>query len=237
MDNDNILISTGWYADQERHKNYNQRSQLTFASNWFCDYWMPYIERYINPGKYFIYSCECPVKPIFDKKDVNKIEIVYASRNASLLDHRHGFHAGVMLGLQYALCEGRDFLYIEQDCLVVGLDKVIDWARCNIHDKLIVYGWDPWWFHPGWAEQSLMFVPNYAIPTVLYLINNARVHENNMGIPEMNWHNLFQNCFVAWPFGYGRHQVTDWGQPMFYKQQVTDGEVEKFINLETKVRN
>ena len=176
-----------------------------------------------------MYSCDCPVKPVFHNLD--RIEIVYASRNASLLDHRHGFHSGVMLGLQYALCEGLDFLYIEQDCMVYGLDKAVDWARTNIRDRLIVYGFTPWCFHPGWAEQSLMFVPNQAIPAVLWIINTARVHEINQGIPEMIWHNLFQNCFVAWPFGYGRHCVNDWEQPMFFKQQLTDSEIEKFLKL------
>ena len=229
MNKSKLLISTGWYSDTERHRNYNQRSQLTFASNWFCDYWMPYIERFVVPDRYFIYSCDCPVKPMFYKLD--RIEIVYASRNAKLLSHRHGFHAGVMLGLQYALCEGLDFLYIEQDCFVYGLDKMVDWARTHIHDKLIVYGWQPWWFNPGWAEQSLMFVPNQAIPTVLWIINTARVHENNVGIPEVNWHNLFQNAFVKWPVGYGRCAVSDWDGSMFFKQQLTDKEVERFWGM------
>lgn len=226
-----LLISTGWYADRERHKDYCQRSQLTFASNWFNDYWMPYIERFIVPDRYFVYSCQCPVKPVFDKINIDKVELVYASRDAALLDHRHGFHAGVMLGLQYALCEAMDFLYIEQDCFVFGLDKAVEWARTNIQDKLIIYGGYPYWFHDNWAEQSLMFVPNHAIPAVLYIINNARVHEDNSGIPEVKWHHLFKDSARFWSFGYGRHKVGYWNREMIYKQQLTDEEIKIFWGL------
>ena len=150
---------------------------------------------------------------------------------AKELDHRHDYHAALMVSLQYAYANEMDWLNVEQDCLVYGLDKVVQWARDHIVDKMIIFGWKPWCFQTNWAEQSLMFVPFHSIPSVLYFINQAMVHINNIGVPEKNWYNLFKNSFVAWPFGYGRHPVKDWSGDMFYRQQVSDKDIEQFIEL------
>lgn len=227
-----LLIATSWYSDATIHNRYQHRSKKVLEPNWLRDYWQPYVERFVVPDRYFCYVSNCDIMPYEDTFAASSNwEYVVGYDYAKKLDHRHDYHAALMLSLQYAFCNGMDWLNLEQDCLCYGLDKVLEWANNNINDKLIIYGWDPWWYRPGWAEQSLMYVPRLTIPAVLYIINNARVHENLAGCPEVNWHQLFCNSFISWPFGYGRCEVKDWSGEMFFKQQVTDREIDNFLGL------
>ena len=225
-----LLIATSWYSDPEKHKDYGSRSKKVLEANWIRDYWQPYIERFVMPEQYFCYISNCDIMPCEDTF-LKNWNYVIGYDYAKKLDHRHDYHAALMVSLQYAYANELDWVSIEQDCLVYGLDKVVQWARDHVADKLIIFGWKPWCFQKDWAEQSLMYCPFHAIPTVLYFINRAMVHVNNIGVPEKNWYNLFKGSFVGWPFGYGRHTVDDWSREMFFKQQVSDNEIDKFFRI------
>ncbi|MDZ7376046.1 MAG: hypothetical protein ONB13_05450 [candidate division KSB1 bacterium] len=183
------------------------------------------------PDRYFILISNCEILPDQDTFCDGKWEYIFGHDDASLLPHSHDFHAAILMGLQYAACYQMDFLYIEQDCIAFGLDKMIAWAQENIGDKLIIYGFGEWSYQPGWAEQSLMYIPNHAIQTVISIMLAAAVHTQQHTVPEVLWHNLFRNYMIAWPFGYGRHPVRNWNDPMFYRQQVSDIDISRFLSL------
>ena len=240
---DSILITTGWYSDSKRWKQYQGagRSKLTFESNWFSDYWIPQIEKFINPY-YLFYVSNCEILPFFEMFEENadqwnnKYNILYATKRADKLEHRHGFHSAIMNGMQFALTEGLHFVFIEQDCFVHNLDKVIDWSLENTSkndNKFLAYGFGQYSFQRGWAEQSLIFVPNNCIEFVIDELNKSRIHETKgLPMPERIWQVLFERYAVFFPFGYGRYEVKNWNKDgMFYKQQLTDKDISNFIKL------
>ena len=132
-----------------------------------------------------------------------------------------------MMGAQYALCCGCDFVYIEQDCLVYGLDRALAWAQ----GRDMVYGYgDPCQIIDGWAEHSFFFVSSGYIPNMLTAMNTQRVHETvGYPLPEIWWHNTFGSIADFWPFGYGRKRPIKWDGEAFYAQQLTDDELRGFL--------
>ena len=234
----NILVTTGWYSDTERWKQYENidRSKLTFQPNWFRDYWLPQITHFIDPYFYF-YISECPVKPDWDllpNEIIDQVQFVIATKPASKLDHRHGFHAAIMNGLQFALTEGMNFLFIEQDCFVHNLDRVVEWCQENvIGDKWIAYGFGKYSLSQGWAEQSLIYVPNNRIALIQAILSGNRIHEGTgLPAPEVIFHHLLKHYVIPFQFGYGRHPVERWNKDeMFYRQQLTDSDIQNFIAL------
>ena len=235
---DNILVCTGWYSDNDRWKRYKNtgRSKLTFKSSWFSDYWIPQIEKFINPYYYF-YVSKCEIMPFWklSYELIKRVSIIAAITKADKLDHRHGFHSAIMNGMQFALTEGLHFVFIEQDCFCHNLDKIIDWSLENTSkndNKFLAYGFGQYSFQRGWAEQSLIFVPNNCIEFVLDELIKSRIHETKgLPMPERIWQVLFERYAVYFPFGYGRHEVKNWDNGMFYKQQLTNNDIDNFIKL------
>jgi hypothetical protein len=235
---DNILVTTGWHSDSERWKQYehNHRSKLTFHPRWLSDYWIPQIEQFIDPH-YFFYISDCEIKPYL--KLCDNINILISTKDQKKADHRADFHSAIMNGMQFALTEGLHFCFIEQDCFCHNLDKIIDWSLKNTdkkNNKFLAYGFGKYSFIQGWAEQSLIFVPNDCIEFVLDTLNKSRIHETfGSPMPEQIWHKLFERYAVFFPFGYGRKPVDNWDKNgIFYKQQLTDFEIQKFIELRNK---
>jgi hypothetical protein len=229
-----LCIGTGWCvsADQAQYCNPN-RSKLTFDERWLSQYWKPYIERYVTPEKYVIYISNSRVYPIIQwDQDKDRIEVVHGFDPVETLDHRHDFFASVLLGAQYALLNAMDYVYIEQDCLVKGLDRALAWAR----DKRLCYGYgDKCCYSAGWAAQSFMWVRNDFLPEFIGRLNVDRCFDSAqqpggepVAVPEVIFHYIFKAVASFWPFGYDRKRPPGFSldEEMFFVQQCSDLEIE-----------
>ena len=229
--NDNLLIATGWYSDGKGHKSKWNRSRQCVQPGWLREVWQPYIERFIIPVQYYVYISNCTVLP--DTMGEH-FEYNFGYEAAAKLDGRHDFQCSVLMGAMYAYCNGFDFCYIEQDCLVYGLDRALEFAKG--HKICFGFG-DGISLNRGWAEQSFMWVRNDYLPTFIGRGCELRIHETQgLPVPEVMWMELYGEDFTAWPYGWGRKRPADFWEragdyEFFYLQQVTDGEIEKFLKL------
>jgi len=226
MKTNRLCIGTGWYADSKGHSNLARSKRIT-EPDWL-KFWEKYLHRWIVPAAITCYVSNCEIFPNLTPR----FEIITGFDEAEKLDHRHDFHVSVLFGANYALWNGMDFLYVEQDCLVHRPDLALKFAE----DKNIVYGFGPnASFNTGWAEQCLMYVSNDFLPEFLNRLNRLRFHEDNLGVPERKWHDIFRDAAAFWPNGFGRKRPADFWErekpEWFYLQQLTDADVDGFFRL------
>lgn len=216
-----ICFGTGWFAKTKGHKIYTRK---TFHPDHIQFVWRPYIEQFL-PSElkrmYFIYISDSEVKPIVN----NQIDYVYSKRSHSQ-PHHNDSGASLMVGAQIAFCNEMDYVFIEQDCLVYGLDKAITWAQ----GKNFIYGYGEWGLHPGWAETSFLYIKYEFIPEFLKICNESYYHSaSQKPKTEVAWHNMFKNVADFWPFGYGRKKNINFNDEVFYIHKLTDAELEKLL--------
>ena len=229
-----FILSTGWYADNRGHNNPGA-SKLLYDSRWFEKYWFPMLSLSLEmelPQALFVYESNCDVRCSLSGIPVTvHVERVRNLWPNETQDHRHDWFCSVMMGAQYALCNGCDLVYIEQDCLVGGLNKAIEWAQDYKH--VYGYGRQCSMAH-GWAENSFMYVRNDFLPELLNVLNqNKWLDGRGAPLPEMLWHGAFYEMdgVEFWPFGSGRKRPIPWQEEFFYGQQLTEGEIEKFQEI------
>lgn len=235
MRQENIIIGTGWYTNPSRKHNTNSEAiSKVYEPDWLMTTWKSYIESFIIPKQYIIYSCnikELPVARPGDGIFFTNAQVVKAVDPPEEKDHRYDYHAAMQIGAMYALINDCDYLWIEQDCLVYGLDKIIDFAR----DYFICFGTGKiCQVRNRWASQSLVWVRKDFISEFLARMAGDEIQQAPNHVPEVMFYNMFDDIVESWPFGYDRMPVTDWEQPMFYKQQMTEKEFKKFIDIMPK---
>jgi len=230
-----LIISTGWYADNRGHNNPGA-SKMLYRPDWFGKYWFPMISMSMEleklPEALFVYESNCEVRCDLTEIPVTvHVERVRNLTPAIQQDHRHDWFCSVMMGAEYALCNGCDLVYIEQDCFVKGLWKAIAYAQGIGH----IYGYGrECSMGSGWAENSFMYVANDFLPEFLMVLNNRRWFEGKGSpMPEVMWHEVFKNYDEVsfWPFGVGRKRPIPWEDEIYFAQQLTDGEIEKFAEV------
>lgn len=225
----NVCMATGWFSSINPHNN-PTRSSLQLSPFWLWEYWRKYIECFVKPDHYFVYSCNCPVMPQIPQY-ANNWEILAAHHLAEKKHHYLDWTGSLMMGAQYALLSGMNYVYIEQDCFVYGLDKAIEWAQ----DKDICYGFgDNCSFGPGWGEQCFMFINNSYLTKFIMRMLETRVWARTDNFMEIHLHEIFKRDLTPWEFGCGRLRPIDFSKDMFYAQQLSNTEIMSFIE---KVRD
>ena len=225
-----LIIGTGWCAHADGHANNKNSSKWMYAPEWL-DTWWNYHRRqlfemsttYDDP---FIYMSDCAVIPNLGWN----FETIYSLGNHDLSIHSHDSQVAIIAGAQYAYCNECDFVYIEQDCLIRGLGKAIEWARDN--EAKIAYGSGRWSMFPGWAEHSFIYVSYDYLPKFVFKMMNSDIKFNDSKgreVVELTFNRLFKDDATFWPFGYGRRRPIDFDQDVFYAQQLTDAEIEEFL--------
>ena len=223
-----VIVSTGWFAKKPLEENRLVKqancSPRLFERNYLIDVWRPYILRFIKPKGFLIYLCDCGVYPTEQPKDC---EFILSRRSIS--QNKHNDHATSMLiGAYYAFLNECDFVYIEQDCLVYGLDKALEFAR----DYQICFGGGDYAYSDGWAENSFVYVKYEFIPEFIDRQNKILFHafpnKYNTKIPEATFLELYPEVKL-WPFGVGRTRPIPWESEVFYAQQLSDTELTKFL--------
>jgi len=197
-----------------------------YEPEWFRT-WTAYHEKQLDICKWIYYVSDCEVLPNVSNELTNT-EVIYSAGNHGLNVHSHDAHASMLVPATYAYCNEMNFIYIEQDCLVKGLDSAIKWAS----DKDLCYGYGKWSLSLGWAEQCFIWVRYEYIPMFVYLcmksnIMNVDVHRKV--IPEPMFHGLFKNIVTPWPFGVGRKRPIGFNDDIVYAQQLTDNELNEFL--------
>lgn len=217
----NIVITTGWHSSG-KSPNVGT-SQKVYQKEWLAQ-WLDY--HTVNNAAYSIYISKCPVFP----DGCNKFNNISVATLANNYYHtRHDWSSSVLSGALYAYNNNLDFVYIEQDCFVYGLEKAVSWAK---QEKVnIAYGTDQHAFAQGWAENSFTFVDRQFVPTFIERIVSTQIDRISKRFIELLITDLFGEDVTPWPFGFGRKLVTDWTQEIFYKQQLTDDDINRFMDL------
>ena len=222
-----ICVATGWCAHAEPRTN-TLGCQTQYDSNYLHDVWYPQITKYIQPSQVHIYLSRCDIYPLLDLN----WNYVHANTQAKEQAHRRDWFSSIMTGAQYAFCNGMDLLFIEQDALVNGLDKAIEWAQ----GKKIVYGFGELQsLYPEWAEQSFMLVSREYIPKMLWELNSRGFHEHiekMKDVPERIWARLFNTDADFWPFHGGRLRPCRFDQEFFSYQQLTEEQIKTFQDMQ-----
>lgn len=217
-----ICLASGWCAFKKSRGD-TAGWPHQYDPGYLKNVWKPQIEKFIKPDEYFIYISDCDIYP-----DTFNANVVYGHDYAGELCHRHDWYSSVMMGAQYAFCNSMDFVYIEQDCMVHGLDKALEWAQ----GEKMCYGFGPnASLFPEWAEHSFVYIGLDYIPEMLYKINLPQIHthiDTAGRVPETIWHRMFKDVATFWPFGYGRKRPIDFNQEVFYAQQLSEKEIAEF---------
>ena len=219
----NLLIGSSWYSDG--HQGNFNRTKKYVEPNWIIDYWLPYIRRYIEEPYIYIYISNCIVLPSLP----NDIDYNMHLDDSMKLDHRNNYHAALMMSSQFALCNSRNLLWIEGDCLVKGLDKVLEWCE----DKAFSYGCSKKCsYRKGWAAQSLIWVRNDYLPEFVCRLNKSRIHESTgFPLPEAVFHQLFKDDVILFPpeWGYDRNKKINWDDDVLFIQQMNDRRLNRML--------
>ena len=226
--NSDIVIATGWYSDgMSTNANTSKRC---YDADWLNEWWEFHDEQMFSSSakSYSLYVSKCKIFPGAGAR-TGFANFSIANLPNAKYHTRHDWWSSLLSGAMYAYNNDLHLVYIEQDCFVWGLDKAIEYAL--IEDFPLYYGFGEYSFAPGWAENSFMFVKREFLPTLISLIINSQADRAVRPILEIIFHELFGDYFKAWPFGYGRKEVTNWKQDIFYKQQLTDIEIDKFMEL------
>ena len=136
-----IIIASSWCSHKSKLvdgrliENDQQTSKQCYQSDWFDKIWIPCIESQIEVDHYFFYISDCDIYPMIEI--IEKIEFVYARDQATCIRHRFDYHAAIVQAALYAYYNNLNMVYIEQDCLVVGLEEALKYAET----KEICYGY------------------------------------------------------------------------------------------------
>lgn len=222
----NLCIGTGWCAQKEGHNN-SSRSKLQNSPEWMERHWRPHIEAQIMPDAWVLYESRCDIPPKMDLWGaLIGEEHILALAKARDLPYRHDWVTSALLSASYAYSNNMDFLYIEQDCMVHNLPAVLEFAR----NHQMCYGYGKYSLYGGWAENSLVWVRNDGLAKFIFrlLSGNMKNIDGKKEKQEQVFHRYFENMAESWPFGFGRIRPIDFSQPVFYAQQLTDIEIDRF---------
>ena len=221
-----LIIGTGWHATRNSPRNSNASKRI-YQADYLEKVWKQYIERFVNPKGYFVWQSDCEIEPWTDRG----VQLI-KSMNPEDGHHNRDYQASYLAGAMYAYLNQCNFVYIEQDCLVYGLDKAIKWAT----GKKIVYGNTRQSGVAGWAETSFTYISWKYLPEFIKRCQSVdwcfwTHRHDDPPFAEPTWESLFKNDAEYWPFGSGRARGIKFDSDIFYAQHLTDKELDKFLEL------
>jgi len=225
----------------------------------FFSYWLTHIKAYTNPDHIFVLDQVDRTLAGVSVADTivgyKRSKIHYGAMNMSIvpsgnLGHVHqlikaeqpfknhqlcGWSASVLALAMLAYNAERDFVYVEQDCLLVGriVDAIIREADEKKKDMLFgsckIMN----------AAQSLFFIRHKFIPRFVmeYLMGPADTDPHCR--PEKKFCYLERSCAAnvgRFSFGIDRDRPIPWGTELFYVQHLTTEELEQGIKNGTFFR-
>lgn len=220
------VIGSGWYSADEFGGTGHRLGHSYTRSPAFHTIWRTLLFRYSTPERVVIVNSDSPVRPDADPRE----EWICLDRNYQRSTHTHnGWTRGFLMGAWYAWNCDADFIYVEQDCVVLGdtwVDLIYEKAR-NCPGQFLA-GATTWAGArvPWKLQQSLIFVPHNLIPAVIYGISQSqkRYTEEQMaecGVP-----------FDFLPFGFGRIRPIAWDDSVLYLQHMDENDLKALADRE-----
>lgn len=233
---DKFIVATGWCVPDEKRTD-TLRSDKFEKPNYFQKYFFPHIYMQTIPDVFMVYESNSKIRyDDYPHRVSALVNIPAIQKYNDGVSYRHDWWASFLLPAAYAWANKRDLVYVEQDCLVVGLESALNWAKEQ--KAKICYGYgDNSSFAYGWAATSFTYISLEYLPVFIARLAAAGVltHREVKEYFEITWQKMFGEDATYWPFGYDRKRPIDFSQKMFYAQQMTDVELDKFaeiLNLE-----
>jgi len=205
------IVGTGWWCSTPMgEKSERNPSHPFIRSTRFHEIWKYFVFKYTAPYKVVVIDSASPYVPEpDDREEWIRLDKNYQSPYCTpeINKGHNGWMRGFTLGMLYARHCNSDFVYIEQDCIVIGKGWLSEIYKAS-EGKYIMVG--PRKFKdckpiPQPLQQSLVFVPWEAIPEFYYLLHS---------VPGPSMEQRFNQTKMpmkAIPFGYGRLRPIDWG--------------------------
>ena len=223
------IIGTGWWCDGTgKHKGTVSGSDF-IRSKEFFNVWYYFVNKYTSPEKIIIVDSASPIRPSIP--DDKRIEFIstdqnyqHAKLNKTQFD---GWTRSFLLSAYYALmCEADYFIYIEQDCLVIGehwVEQVIDFMQKNKNTCALGK-----WEDKYEIDQSLTVIEKSYIFEAI-----KKLHEPTRSDFEKRAEFRFRILdYDFLPFGYNRNRPINFNDKTFYAQQWTEDELRELFTRE-----
>jgi hypothetical protein len=233
-----VVVASGWWCDRLPHDwTIGAISSRSIA---FFDVWYRQVMRCIAPERIVVTDSASPVKP--DYLSYAGLQWIELDRNyghandvrlGAVKTRYSGFTRSVINGAMYALCCDADYyIYVEQDCLVYGIDFLPQAIGGSPEDILLG---PPTQNGRGIAgaiaapmiQQSLMVVARSGLERFLEGLLGAPWGDGERPPEETMRLRLAPFGFVQVP--YGRSRPIDFRQSHYYAQHLTDDELAQFL--------
>ena len=233
-----VVVGTGWYCAPYNNAWLIGTPRTKEAA--FFDIWYKQVHRCLHPARIVMTDSASPTQPqLTDKPDVLHIPLdrnyghANDIRTGKVETHFCGFTRSVMIGAMVALSYDADvYVYVEQDCLVIGADFLA--AATEGADEDILLGAPTKGgrgLNGGVAatmfQQSLMIVKRNALPRFINALVSAPWTDGEVSPEETMRLRLPPFGQLAVP--YGRSRPIDITRPHFYAQHLTDDELDPLL--------
>jgi len=222
--NSSYVIGTGWWCDGTGKQMGSGRNSSSdeIRKEGFFYLWNRYINKFTDPYRIVVVDSASPVRPkVHEQKYAERYVWRLLANNPG---HGKGWWKGVIESAKWAHRKKKDYIYVEQDCLVYGVGWV---ERCLSHAREstgILLGRGDGTPQP--IQQSLMVVTADKLEDFISGISN---YKGDDGVPNEV---MFQkNLDFDWlPIHGGRARPIKWNLPFWYAQHFTDEELKKVKN-------
>jgi hypothetical protein len=225
-----LLTVTGWCASKRVRIDTN-RSSIFNTENYLRNYWFQHIEKQILPAGHYVYISNSDIYALAPDSTNAPIYYGWSIRRYDQLYFRHDWFGTLYNAAVFADSNDLDLCFIEQDCLVVGLQEILEFAYRAVPKIAYGYGINSSIF-PGWAANSFVFIRHKYLGKFIktfidlgwmdYSVTDRRPLEKG-------WHEAFKDDATFWPFGYDRRRPIDFSLQAYYAQQMTDEDFSKML--------
>jgi hypothetical protein len=238
VDGAKVIVGSGWWCDG-KPTDYQIGDPRT-RSPWFFEVWMTQILRCLAPERVVITDSDSPVKPDYQGHD----RVVWVPLDANyghandirlgrITTKYSGFTRSVLNGAMYAMCCDADyFVYVEQDCLIVGEDflrHAVGDSECDILIGQRTTGGRGLSGRPAapMLQQSLMIVKRSGLARFLIGLLRADWTDGEVS-PEETMGRIYDPLdVVRVPFG--RSRPLDYALSHYYVQHLQADELEQLL--------
>jgi hypothetical protein len=239
--NPKIVVGTGWWCSNQ-WPVWTIGDRLTRSPEFFA-LWYRQVIKCVDPKFIFVTDSHSPIKPKFDNFErvlVAELDQNYGhSRDLRLGNIKTkycGFTRSVLMGAAFALsCDADYYVYVEQDCLLRGVNLLSEALGEQQADFLCgqrTQGGKGIEGRPAtpMLQQSLMIATKRGLANLISKIVTAPEADGELG-PELKMERDLA------PFGqvlipYGRSRPIDFSRSHFYAQHLTRDELAAFVDAE-----
>jgi hypothetical protein len=239
-DKPKVVVGSGWWYDGNRAE-WTIGASATRSPGFFT-LWLRQVHRCLRPHRIVVTDSASPIKP--DDRSDPPLVWIELDRNyghalhlkAGLIRTKYsGFTRSVMNGAMYALCCDADFyVYVEQDCIVVGDDLLAHAIGDATEDILLGAPTENGIGLHGTVaapmlQQSLIIVRRGALERFIEGLVGSPWSDGEVSPEEIMARRLAPFGLLRIPFG--RSRPIDFGRAHFYVQHLVDNELSEVLRL------